>query len=100
MDAINLITQSMIDAFVRGEPRRAQEFIRELVYNLICAADQNPASLIFPLGDSIGQHGADGILTPSAASTPFFHAFTRYWQIGTDSDTGDKATKDTKELTK
>src|SRR5437870_324904 len=99
MDAINLITQSMIDAFVRAEPRRAQEIIPELVYNLICAADQNPASLIFPLGDSIGQHGADGILTPSAASPPFFPAFTSYWQIGTDLDPGDKATKDYKALT-
>jgi hypothetical protein len=100
MDAINLITQSMIDAFVRAEPRRAQEIIPELVYNLICAADQKPTNLIFPLGDSVGQHGPDGILTPSTAFPPFFPAFTSYWQVGTDLDPGDKATRDYKALTK
>jgi len=95
---INLITQSMIDSFVRAEPRRAQEIIPELVHNLICASDQNPAQLVFPLGDSIGQHGPDGILTPSAAFPPFFPACTSYWQVGTDSDPGDKATEDYKKL--
>ena len=57
-----LINENQLDAWVRGNARDAQELIVELVWRLVAASCPKPRERRFPLGDSIGQHGPDGVL--------------------------------------
>jgi hypothetical protein len=51
------------------------------------------------LGDSIGQHGPDGVLDVALSFDPFVPEGRSYWEIGTGLKAGDKATQDYKQLT-
>ena len=95
-----LTTENQLDEWVRANSRRAQEIIVNLVYRLVVAACPRPIERRFPLGDSIGQHGPDGVLNVTEGYTPFVPEGRSLWEIGTGLNAGDKATIDYNELTK
>lgn len=95
-----LVTENQLDEWVRGNAREAQELIVELVWRLVAASCPNPQYRRFPLGDSIGQPGPDGILHVDRGFNPFVPAGYSYWEIGTGNDPRKKATCDYNNLTK
>lgn len=97
---IELITENQLDEWVRGNARDAQSVIVELVWRLVAASCPTPRERRFPLGDSIGQHGPDGVLEVDLAFEPFVPEGRSYWEIGTSLNARDKATCDYSNLTK
>lgn len=94
-----LITENQLDEWVRGNARDAQGLIVELVYRLVAASCPRPKERRFPLGDSIGQPGPDGVLNTDIGFDPFVPEGSSVWEIGTGVDAGDKATRDYRQLT-
>jgi hypothetical protein len=94
-----LITENQLDEWVRGNARDAQGVVVELVYRLIAASCPRPKERRFPLPDSIGQHGPDGVLNTEIGFDPFVPEGRSFWEIGTRLDAGDKATIDYRDLT-
>lgn len=94
-----IITENELDMWVRGNARDAQGVIVELVWRLVAASSPQPRERRFPLGDSIGQHGPDGILEVDLAFAPFVPDGRSYWEIGTGLKAGAKATSDYSDLT-
>lgn len=94
-----IITENKLDAWVRGNAEKAQGIIVELIWRLISASSPQPKERRFPLGDSIGQHGPDGVLNTEFAYNPFVPEGISYWEIGTGQKARDKATSDYKDLT-
>lgn len=94
-----IITENRLDEWVRGNSRDAQSVIVELVWRLVAASSPRPKERRFPLGDSIGQSGPDGILDTDFGFSPFVPEGKSFWEIGTGIDAGAKATSDYKELT-
>ncbi len=94
-----LINENELDEWVRGNSLDAQRVIVELVWRLVSASCPNPRERRFPLGDSIGQHGPDGILDTPIGFDPFVPEGQSFWEIGTGLKAGDKATSDYNELT-
>ncbi|MEW8441729.1 MAG: hypothetical protein AB2689_26580 [Candidatus Thiodiazotropha taylori] len=92
------ITENQLDEWVRGNSRDAQGLIVELVWRLVAVSSPNPKERRFPLGDSIGQHGADGILEVELAFDPFVPEGRSFWEIGTGLKAGAKATSDYSDL--
>ncbi len=93
-----IITERQLDIWVRGNAQIAQGVIVELIWRLVAAASPNPKERRFPLGDSIGQHGPDGILNTEFGYEPFVPEGQSYWEIGTGLRASDKATSDYKGL--
>lgn len=91
---LNLVTENQLDEWVRGNARDAQGVIVELVWRLVAASCPKPRERRFPLGDSIGQHGPDGILNVDLAFEPFVPEGRSFWEIGTGQRAGAKATSD------
>ena len=89
-----IITENQLDEWVRGNARDAQAVIVELVWRLAAASSPQPKERRFPLGDSIGQHGPDGILDVDLAFDPFVPEGRSFWEIGTGLKAGDKASSD------
>jgi hypothetical protein len=94
-----LITENQLDEWSRRNSRDAQGTIVELVWRLVAASCPKPKERRFPLSDSIGQHGPDGILEVAFSFEPFIPDSRSYWEIGAGLDPHDKATKDYKSLT-
>lgn len=94
-----IITENMLDDWVRGHARDAQGVIVELVWRLVCASSPQPKERRFPLSDSIGQHGPDGFLNADIPYKPYISIGKSYWEIGTNVDAAKKATADYKSLT-
>ena len=94
-----LITENQLDEWVRGNTRIAQGTIVELVWRLVAASSPGPKERRFPLGDSIGQHGPDGVLDARSSFEPFVPEGKSYWEIGTGIKARDKATSDYNDLT-
>ena len=63
-------TANEIDAWAKEEPRRAQEFLPELIVRLILATSRNITDYNFPIGKGIQFSGYDGVLT-SEEQTPY-----------------------------
>jgi len=95
-----IITENQLDQWVRSNARDAQGFIVELVFRLVAASSPNPKERRFPLGDSIGQPGPDGVLNTDFGLDPFVPEGSSFWQIGTGIQAGSKATSDYKNLVK
>ncbi|WP_261305936.1 hypothetical protein [Paenibacillus andongensis] len=93
------ISENQLDEWVRGNTREAQGKIVELVWRLIAASSPRPIERRFPLGDSIGQPGPDGVLNTVIGFDPFVPEGKSFWEIGTGIDAGSKATTDYRELT-
>lgn len=92
------VTENQLDTWVRGNARLAQGVIVELVWRLAAASSPRPKERRFPLGDSIGQHGPDGVLDVDYPFDPFVPEGRSFWEIGTGEKPGVKATKDYKDL--
>lgn len=94
-----IVTENQLDEWARSHAVAAQGAIVELVYRLVCASSPTPKMRRFPLGDSIGQPGADGILDTDYGDSPFVPEGRSYWEIGTSINPGRKATSDYSGLT-
>lgn len=93
-----IVTENQLDEWVRGNARDAQGVIVELIWRLVAASSPRPKERRFPLGDSIGQHGPDGLLDVDFAFEPFVPEGRSFWEIGTGLKAGDKATSDYSDL--
>jgi len=93
-----IITENQLDEWVRGNVRDAQGVIIELVWRLAAASCPKPKERRFPLGDSIGQHGPDGVLHVDLAFDPFVPEGRSFWEIGTGLRAVTKATSDYADL--
>lgn len=89
-----IINENQLDNWVRGNASIAQGKIVELVWRLVCASCPRPTRRRFPLGDSIGQHGSDGILDTEIGFSPFVPEGKSIWEIGTNVDARKKANSD------
>lgn len=96
---IELITENQLDEWVRGNAQIAQGLVVELISRLIDGACLAAREKRFPLGDSIGQHGPDGILDSPLGFEPYVPEGYSYWEIGTGTRAHEKATSDYKDLT-
>ena len=94
-----IVKENQLDNWVRGDAREAQGLTVELVYRLVAASCPNPRKRRFPLGDSIGQHGPDGVLAVDRGYEPFVPKGLSYWEIGTGLEVQEKASKDYDSLT-
>ena len=94
-----VINENKLDSWVDANAQEAQGVIVGLVWRLIAASCPNPLERRFPLGDSIGQQGPDGILNVNVGYTPFVPYGKSYWEIGTGRGAGAKATDDYTSLT-
>ena len=94
-----LVTENQLDEWVRGHARDAQGVVVELISRLVAASCPRPLDRRFPLPDSIGQHGPDGVLDAPVGDGPFVPDGKSYWEIGTGQRAGDKATSDYADLT-
>ena len=99
MTSSRFVTENQLDQWVRGNALRAQGIVVELVWRLVAAACPRPKHRRFPLGDSIGQPGPDGVLFTDVGFPPFVPAGQSFWEIGSGTNAGAKATTDYKELT-
>jgi hypothetical protein len=95
----SIVTENQLDEWVRGNSREAQGLIVELVWRLVAASSPKPNERRFPLGDSIGQPGPDGVLNTDFGFAPFVPVGRSFWEIGNGIDAGSKATSDYRELT-
>jgi hypothetical protein len=95
-----LVTENQLDEWVRGNSRDAQGMIVELVWRLVAASCPKPRERRFPLTDSIGQHGPDGVLDVELSFEPFIPERRSYSEIGTGLRARNKANDDYKELTR
>jgi hypothetical protein len=96
---MKIITEGRLDAWVRGNKRDAEGLIPELIYRLVVVSSPEYKERRFPLGDSIGQHGPDGILETEYPFKSFVPEGISYWEIGAGKKAGKKATGDYRELT-
>lgn len=94
-----IISENRLDEWVRAHAREAQGLVVELVYRLVIASCGRVRERRFPLADSIGQHGPDGVLEVATEFEPFVPAGRSYWEIGTGLRPRDKATTDYNDLT-
>jgi len=94
-----IVTENQLDEWVRGNSRAAQGLIVELVWELVAASSPRPNKRRFPLRDSIEQPGPDGYLDTDFPFDPFVPVGRSFWEIGTGTDAGSKATTDYRELT-
>ena len=93
-----IVTENHLDQWVRGNSRDAQGVIVELLWRLVSASSPNPKERRFPLGDSIGQHGPDGVLDTDFAFEPFVPEGRSFWEIGTGVNAHEKATSAYRDL--
>jgi hypothetical protein len=96
----SIVTENQLDEWVRGNSLKAQGVIVELVWRLVAASSPKPKDRRFPLGDSIGQPGPDGVLDTDFGFDPFMPEGRSFWEIGAGTNAGSKATSDYRELTK
>lgn len=94
-----LVSENQLDEWVRANAQNAQGVIVELVWRLVAASCPKPRERRFPLGDSIGQHGPDGVLDVDLGFPPFVPEGRSFWEIGTGLMARDKATSDYNDLT-
>jgi len=66
-----LITENQLDEWARSNAENAKGLIVELVWRLVAASSPKPHERRFPLSDSIGQHGPDGVLDATISYDPF-----------------------------
>ena len=99
MSISQIVKESQLDAWVRGNSSEAQGKIVELVWRLVCASCSQPSHRRFPLGDSIDQHGADGELVTEIGFPPFVPEGKSIWEIGTNINAHRKANDDYRGLT-
>lgn len=88
-------TANEIDAWARGEPRKAQELLPELIVRLILATSKKITDYNFSIGKGIQFSGYDGVLI-SEEQTSYFPEGKSVWEFGTDADAMGKFKSDIK----
>src|SRR5271157_144274 len=94
-----IVTENQLDEWVRGNARIAHGVVVELVWRLVAASSPRPKERRFPLGDSIGQPGPDGILDTDFGFDPFVPEGKSFWEIGTGIDANPNGVPGTPYLT-
>lgn len=94
MPISQIVNESQLDNWVRSNASNAQGFVVELLSRLVCASCPKPTHRRFPLGDSIGQHGADGELDTATGFPPFIPEGKSHWEFGSNVDAHSKANRD------
>ena len=94
MASSQIVNESQLDNWVRGNAVVARGEIVELVSRLVRASCPKPKRYRFPLGDSIGQQGPDGELETEEGFDPFIPKGKSIWEIGTSVDARRKADSD------
>ncbi len=91
---LTIITENKLDEWVSRNQEAAKGTVVELVYRLVAASFPNPIDRRFPLGDSLNQRGADGILNVGEGLPPFVPGGHSFWQIGTGTRPQSKISDD------
>jgi len=89
-----IVNENRLHDWVCSNSRDAQGMIVDLIYRLVAASSPNPNERRFPLGDSIGQPGPDGVLDTDFDFKPFVPEGKSYWEIGASKDAQQKANDD------
>ena len=92
-----LINENQLDDWVAKNNRAAQSLVVRLVSELVTVSCPLATHRNFPL--HINQEGADGELDTEVGFRNFIPEGRSFWEIGTGSKAGDKATSDYKDLT-
>ncbi len=92
-----LINENQLDDWVAKNNREAQSLVVRLVSELVTVSCPLATHRNFPL--HINQEGADGELETEVGFRNFIPEGRSYWEIGTGSKAGVKATADYKDLT-
>lgn len=93
-----MVTENMLDAWVRTHHQRARELVVELIARLTRESVPHPIDRRIPDGDSIGQPGYDGRLEDPNGYLPFVPPGVSYWEIGANLDAQAKATSEYRRL--
>ena len=91
---LNLVTENKLDEWVSSNQEAAKGVVVNLIYRLVAASCPNPIDRRFPLGDSLNQEGADGILNVNEGFRPFVPDGHSFWQIGTGTKPQSKISND------
>ena len=97
MDHTQIVHASDLSRY--ADTRDSQAVIPELVYRLIRQSVPNAIACRIPYGDAINQPGLDGIVECESGYPPFVPSGKSYWEIGTNANPQEKATKDFKNRT-
>ena len=97
---LNIVTENKLDEWVSSNQETAKEVVVNLIYRLVAASCPNPIDRRFPLGDSLNQEGADGILNVNERFLPFVPDGHSFWQIGTGTRPQSKISDDYAKLIK
>src|SRR6266568_1620210 len=89
-----LFDENGLDEWIRAHAETAQGVTVELVWRLVSAASPEPRERRFPLGDSIGQHGPDGVLVTDFPFEPFVPIGRSHWEVGAGVNARKKAASD------
>lgn len=100
MDVSQLVTENMLDAWVRAHTEAAQGKIVELVARLVAASCPHSTRFRFPLCDSMNQQGPDGELDTATQFLPYVPVGKSIWEIGTGEKPAQKAEEDYQQKTK
>ena len=87
------IKASEIDNWTSTEPRRAQELLPKLIWNLILASSKSIQDIHFPFEKAVQYAGYDGYLVTSDINS-FYPNGTSVWEFGTDADIKSKFNDD------
>ena len=89
-----VITESVLESWVDAHPEKAPGLVADLIYWLVSASCPHPLERRFPLSDSIGQHGQDGVLNVDPGYEPYIPNGLSCWEFGSGRDAKQKATDD------
>lgn len=95
-----MINENQLHHWVRSNEREAQGILADLVGRLVAVSVPNPDDMRFPSADSVGQRGEDGYLVTEIGFPPYVPKGKSFWEFGSGSDPGAKATEDYKNRTK
>ena len=94
-----IVSEALLDEWVRGNVEKAPGLVTDLVYRLIAASCPNPIDRRFPQSDSINQAGPDGVLSVDDAYEPFVPRGHSYWELGSGERSQQKASEDYRNCT-
>src|SRR5258705_13563819 len=86
-----IVTANELESF--AETRDSQAVIPELVWMLVNEVPDLTACRI-PYGDAINQPGWDGLVETASGFRQFVPRKRSFWEIGTNADPQQKATRD------
>ena len=97
MEHTHIVRASDLDRY--APTRESQGVIPELVYLLIKQSCSNLTICRIPYGDAVNQSGLDGLVESEEQFLEFLPKGKSYWEIGTNANPQDKATRDFRKRT-